>query len=174
MGNKVRIFVGAVLICAVGATATVALTGDPNALHSAEAALCFACLGVFAEFLSYNVASASYRATTVSIPFLATIFLAPTWVSLAFIAGVSLVVAIIIRKGPPLKGIFNIAQFVLSSAIAIGIYRALGGTPWLVRLEFNWIAYLTTYLAFGIVNNVLVTTVVTFEHGKNHPELGGV
>lgn len=164
MGNKVRLFVGAIVICAVGGTLALVPSGDPNALRSAEAGLCFGCLGMFAEFLTYNIKQ-QRRETIVAIPFLATIFLAPTWVALVFITGVS-VVSAVIRGRSALKSVFNVAQFVFVSTIAIGIYRALGGTPWLVRFEFNWVAYVAAYFAFIVINKVLVTAVVTLAEEK--------
>lgn len=164
MVNKVRIFVGVVLASAAVGTLALATAGDPNPLLSAKAGFCFACLGIFAELLTYN-SEQHRRETVVSIPFLATIFLAPTWVSLVFITGVS-VASAVIRRRSALKSIFNVAQFVLLSTISMGIYRALGGTPWLVRFEFNWIAYIAAYFAFILVNNFLVTTVVALAEDK--------
>ncbi len=119
---------------------------------------------MFAEFLTFNIKQ-QRRETIVAIPFLAMIFLAPTWVSLVFITGVS-VVSAVIRRRSALKSVFNVAQFVLVSTIAIGIYRALGGTPWLVRFEFNWVAYIAAYFAFIVINKALVTTVVTLAEEK--------
>jgi len=164
MGNKVRLFVATVAICAAGGVAASAAAGDPNALRSAEAALCFAFLGIFAQFLRYNK-DADISATIVFIPFLATIFLAPTWVSLVAIAGVAYVGASI-KKQSTLKSVFNIAQYVLISAIAIGVYRLLGGAPWLVRFEFNWVAYIVAFTAFVLLNAFLVTAVVALSEDR--------
>jgi putative nucleotidyltransferase with HDIG domain len=164
MSNKVRAFVAGVVVCSLGGLAAFVADGDPNPLRSAQAAACFAFLGVFAQFLSYNVDSK--RASTVLlIPFLATIYLAPTWVSLVAIGGVAIVGAVI-NKRSALKSVFNIAKGLLSGSMAIAAYRAFGGTPWLERFEFNWLAYIAAYAAFLWVNNFLVATAVRLQDNE--------
>ena len=164
MSNKVKVYVAAVVACAIGALAGFTASGDPSPLRSAEAAACFACLGIFAEFLSYNV-EAQKALTVVVIPFLATIYLAPTWVALVAFGGVALIGAVI-HKRPAVKGAFNVAKGVLSGAIAIAVYRTFGGTPWLERFDFNWFAYIAAYATYLSVNNLLVTTVVRLQEGE--------
>jgi putative nucleotidyltransferase with HDIG domain len=164
MAIKVRAFVSAVVTGAVIGLVVLIAAGDPNALRSAEAALCFACLGIFAQFLTYNL-DAKRLSTIVFIPFLATIFLAPTWVSLVAITGVALV-GTIIKKRSTLKSVFNVAQWLLSAGVAVVTYRVFGGTPWLVRFEFNWFAYIAAYSVFLLINNILIRTVVSLEEAK--------
>src|SRR5579864_1174232 len=132
MSNKVRAFVVIVVVCSIGGFAALVAAGDPNALRSAEAALCFACLGIFAQFLAYSLDS-TRTATMVVIPFLATIFLAPTWVALVTIGGVAIAGNIIAkRKRSTLQNVFNVAQWTVSGIAAITTYRLLGGPAWLV------------------------------------------
>ena len=126
MSNKVRVFVAAVVVAAVFGLAALIASGDPITIRSAQAAACFACLGIFAQFLSYSV-DRKRASTVLLIPFLSTIYLAPTWVSLVAIAGVATVGAVIIKR-PAVKSTFNVAKALLSGALAIAVYRAFGGT----------------------------------------------
>jgi putative nucleotidyltransferase with HDIG domain len=162
--NKVGIFVFTVVGCALFSAVALFVVGDANATQSAEAALCFAFLGVFAQFLRYRF-DANTSATIVFLPFLATLFLAPTWVALVAIAVVGYIGAIIMKQ-TSLKKLFNIAQYVLISAIAIVIYRELGGTSWLIQFQFNWVAYLGAFTAFVLLNATLVAAVVTLSDDK--------
>ena len=162
--NKVTVFVSAIVAAALVGAAALFVAGDPNAMQSAEAGLCFAFLGIFAQFLRYRF-DANTAATIVFLPFLATLFLAPTWVSLVAIAFVAYVGAII-KKQSWMKKIFNIAQFVLISAIAIGVYRQLGGVSWLIHFQFDWVAYLGAFTAFVVLNSLLVAGVVTLSDDK--------
>lgn len=168
MSNKVRVYVATVVVSASLGLAALVAAGDDNALRSAQAAACFACLGVFAQFLSYRV-EAKKAITVVAIPFLATIYLAPTWVSLVAFGGVAVVGAVINRR-PTVKNVFNVAKGLLTGALAIAVYRVLGGTPWLVRFDFNWLAYVAAYVTYLLVNSLLVTTVVRLHEGD---EAGG-
>jgi putative nucleotidyltransferase with HDIG domain len=166
--NKVSVFVFTVVGCAILGAAALAVAGDPNAIQSAEAALCFAFLGIFAQFLRYRF-DANTSATIVFLPFLATLFLAPTWVSLVAIAAVAYIGAVI-KKQTWLKKFFNIAQYVLISAIAIAVYRELGGISWLIHFEFNWLAYLGAFATFVLLNATLVAGVVTLSDNKRFAE----
>ena len=122
MSNKVRVYVATVVVSASLGLAALVAAGDDNGLRSAQAAACFACLGVFAQFLSYRV-EAKKAIPVVAIPFLATIYLAPTWVSLVAFGGVAVVGAAINRR-PTVKNVFNVAKGVLTGALAIAVYRA--------------------------------------------------
>lgn len=163
MSTRVRTFVAIVVVLAAAGVFSLAQVGDPNPARSAQAALCFACLAIFAEFLRYTL-EGNIAATIVFIPFLAAIFLVPTWVSLVAIGTVAFV-STRLQKQTRVKSVFNIAQYVLTSTVAILVYRLLGGSAWLTRFDFRWAPYIAAYAAFAIVNNLLVTTVVTLAKG---------
>ncbi len=146
-----------------GVAALIA-SGDPNTIRSAQAAACFACLGIFAQFLSYNL-DRKRTSTVLLIPFLSMICLAPTWISLVAIAGVATVGAVI-SKRPVGKSTFNVAKVLLSGALAIAVYRIFGGRPWLAQFEFNWFAYIGAYATFLLVNNLLVAAFLRLQEDE--------
>jgi putative nucleotidyltransferase with HDIG domain len=164
MPNKVKAFVGAVVLLAASGFAALVYVGDPNAIRSAEAGLCFACLGIFGQYLSYNL-DAQRQGHPGTIPFLATIFLAPTWVALVAIGVVQAAGGVINRRSR-LKNIFNVAQQLLSGAVAIAAYRLLGGTAGLARPQLNWLAYVAADAALLSVNYLLVLCVITLAEPK--------
>ncbi len=92
--------------------------------------------------------------------------MAPTWVALAAIGGVATVGAVIMKRSA-LKSTFNVCKTLLSGALAIAVYRALGGTAWLVRFDFNWFAYVGAYATYLLVNNLLVATFLRLQDDES-------
>jgi putative nucleotidyltransferase with HDIG domain len=164
MKGKVHAYVFAVTLCALGSAVAVARLGDANWVASAQAALCFAFLGIFAQLLKYKT-DADTAATIVFIPFLATLFLAPTWIAISAI-GIVAVAGALIRGQSPLKATFNVAQYVVAGSVAIWVYRSLGGVPLLTRLEFSWIAYVPAFAVFVLLNGFLVCVAIALSGDK--------
>ena len=122
-----------------------------------EAAICFAMLGFLGQMLPYASGPAVGGASSF-LPFLTAGVLAPNWigciaVSLAVLAG-----AVALRR-PGVKTVFNVAQLTLAIALAIIVYRALGGQP-LVTSTNNVPAYLGLVLTFASVNAFAVSGVI--------------
>jgi HD-GYP domain-containing protein (c-di-GMP phosphodiesterase class II) len=164
MKGRVQAYVVVVTLCALTAAAGIGMLGDPTPLTSSQAAVCFAFLGVFAQLLRYKP-DADTAATIVFIPFLATLFLAPTWVAIIAIAVVALIGAVI-RGQSRLKATFNISQYVVIASAAIAVYRSLGGLPLLSRPEFNWPAYVAAFSVFVLLNGLLVCVAVAMSEAK--------
>ena len=149
-------------VTGVFALATIAFVGlylgapeiDPQ---QAKAALSFATLGLVAHLLSYSVGQL-IGGSSAFLPFLTAAVLAPSWVGCAAIT-VAFLMSALATRGPSIKVLFNVAQVALAVALAILVYRGLGGEA-LISSAKNIPAYVGLVLTFATVNTVAVSGVV--------------
>jgi putative nucleotidyltransferase with HDIG domain len=115
-------------------------------------------LAIFAHLLQYKP-DAHTTTSVVFVPYLATAFLAPTWVAIVGIA-VAATIAETITHRARVKAFFNVGQYVVANTAAICVYRILGGNALLSHLQFRWIAYVAAYSSFVLLNGLLVCLAV--------------
>lgn len=154
---RVTAYVTGVFILAAAACAGLYFVAPGFDARQGEAALYFATLGLLAHLLSYSVGQL-IGGSSAFLPFLTAAVLAPTWVGCAAITSAVLASALAAR-GPTIKVLFNVAQSALAVALAILVYRSLGGEPLLSNAK-NIPAYLGLVLTFATVNTVAVSGVV--------------
>ena len=150
-------YVSGVFALAVAACVALYLVApeiDPN---QARAAFYFAALGLVAHLLSYSVGQL-IGGSSAFLPFLTAAVLAPSWVGCAAITSAFLASALAAR-GSGIKVLFNVGQIALAMALAILVYRALGGEA-LISSAQNIPAYVGLVLTFTTVNIVAVSGVV--------------
>ena len=130
----------------------------------ANAALCFAILGFLAQMLAYSTGQAVGGSSSF-LPFLTAAVLAPTWIGCVAVAGSVLSSAVALRR-PGVKTVFNVAQLTLAIALAILVYRSLGGEP-LIGGTTNVPAYIGLVLTFASVNALAVSGVVAVSERRS-------
>ena len=65
-----------------------------------------------------------------------------------------------VRKKPPIKILFNVAQHVVSLSVASWVYQGLGGLSSLTHFAFDWKATASSIVAYFALNSTFVTAVV--------------
>jgi putative nucleotidyltransferase with HDIG domain len=130
----------------------------------AQAAICFATLGFLGQMLAYSTGPAVGGASSF-LPFLTAAVLAPNWVTCAAVATAVLSSAMALRR-PSVKTVFNVAQLTLAIALAIIVYRALGGQP-LISSSKNVPAYVGLVLTFASVNALAVSGVIAVSERRH-------
>lgn len=156
------------LVCAIALAAGTALyfVAPPADDFSIGTIATLAVLALVAELMVFLLP----RGATGSIsfvPYMATLMLVPNFAALAAVGSANAIAQIAKRRGP-LKIAFNSSQLVLSYAVAIAVYRWLGGTS-LLDLRDLPIATITraiglpatvAYSCVFAINTFLVSQVV--------------
>ena len=150
-------YVTGVFVLAATACGALYLAAPEIDPHQTRAALYFAGLGLVAHLLGYSVGQ-FVGGSSAFLPFLTAAVLAPSWVGCSAITGAFLASALAAR-GPSIKVLFNVAQVALAMALAILVYRQLGGQA-LISSAQNIPAYVGLVLTFATVNTVAVSGVV--------------
>jgi HD-GYP domain-containing protein (c-di-GMP phosphodiesterase class II) len=127
MVKRVSAFVALIGVAAASAAAVVAYWLPPATPSHLAAVLVLCALGLVADLLMYRLPHGA-AGSIAFIPLLAAALISPNVLTVAGIGGVSLI-AQIQRRGSFTKTLFNVAQLVLASSVAILAYSALGGVP---------------------------------------------
>ena len=157
------------IVCVIAAilmAAVIATSGAVDAATRNGVAL-LAVLAVVAEALGFLLPNAA-SGSIAYIPYLASVLIAPNWATLLAV--------IIVRVGtellqhrPSEKRIFNVAQHVVTIALAIACYKSLGGQSLLDASEQS-LAFITSrfgvaaFVAFSVAmvaNTLLVVGAIT-------------
>ena len=105
--------------------------------------------------------------TITFIPLSASVVLFGPAAAVLFIAIVGTVAEFLIRRKSLDRGIFNTAQYLVSTAIAGWVFGALGGTP--LALLDEWTTQLLPFAAFGlcllILNQIFVSLAIALNQG---------
>ncbi|MHB1329702.1 MAG: HD-GYP domain-containing protein [Gemmatimonadales bacterium] len=137
--------------------------------------MCFATLGFFAQALGHKIGNGA-EGDISFLPFLTIALLSPSMTAVATVAVAVAVTQVSVRRDP-LKGVFNVAQYVMSVSVGIIVYRLLSGTSFLaypvsfaaiaaepLRLLVPCVALVTVFLA---VNNFAVSGAIAVSGGRS-------
>lgn len=127
MRMRVSAFVALVTIAAVISAIVVGLVLPGASPEHTGAVLLLCVLGLIADLLMYRLPHAA-SGSIAFIPLLAAALISPTLLAVLGIGGVTLI-AQIQRRSSFTKTVFNVAQLVLASAVALLVYAAVGGLP---------------------------------------------
>jgi len=122
----------------------------------------FAVLGFLsaASYLKLRVGRSETSSSVAFIPYIAAVLLLDTGWAVSITAAAELAAEYGVRKRPPVKIVFNVAQEVLSVALASWTYHAWGGLSSLTQFHFAPLAAAAAALTFFVVNSTAVTLVV--------------
>jgi HD-GYP domain-containing protein (c-di-GMP phosphodiesterase class II) len=127
MSVRVSAFVALITIAAALGLVVVAYALPGAAPQHLNAVLVLCVLGLIADLLMYRMPHAA-SGSIAFIPLLAAALISPSVLTVIGIGAVTLI-AQIQRRSSFTKTLFNVAQLVLSSSVALLAYHALGGTP---------------------------------------------
>jgi hypothetical protein len=162
MTTRVHIYVGSLVLLGAAATGWVYFLNPTVSMPLASAAMLFAALGGVCEMLAYKKAARSESGSIAFFPMLASVAVAPHWVTVLMLT----VSAAVVEVAHPqrrvlIKGIFNVAQATLWVSVAILVYKALGGMSFLEqRLPVPWLALAGILLVFALLNSAALSGVI--------------
>jgi HD domain-containing protein len=172
MAKSVRTYVGSlVIVSALAALAVYRI--DPGADASlVKAAICFATLSALCELLAYKKAARSESGSIAFLPMLASVVVAPHWLTVFCLAIAGCVVETHRNRSAMIKGLFNIAQATLWLSVAILAYRGLGGYSLLdTARPLRLPAFGVTLLAFAVLNSAALAGVIAISENQSFWEL---
>ncbi len=135
-----------------------------QALHW-NAVAAFAALGFLSEatYLRLRVGQSETNASVAFIPFLASLLLFDTGWAVSIAAVAELGVEYAVRKKPPIKIVFNVAQLIVSLSLASWVYQGLGGVTSLTHFRLTpegAVAIGAAVVTYFVVNTTAVTAAV--------------
>src|SRR5688572_23350080 len=167
MANRIRIYVGSLVVLASAAGALVYVSAPGVSWAWTKAAICFAVLSAVCGMLEYQKVARSEAGSIAFLPILASVLVAPNWITVCAVGLATAFVEVASRRAL-IKGVFNVSQAVFWISVAILSYRALGGTPLLEpNARLNFIAFGAALLVFAIVNSSALAGAIAISEGKN-------
>jgi putative nucleotidyltransferase with HDIG domain len=163
MTVRVRLFVFAMMAAAV--VCMLAASWDVPAADQARhwnAVAAFAVLGFLSEatYLRLRVGQGETNASVAFIPFIASLLLFDTGWAVCVAAAGELGVEYAVRKKPPIKILFNVAQLTVSLSLASWAFHSLGGVSSLTNWRFYPPATALAVATYFVANSTAVTTAV--------------
>lgn len=169
MRLRISVVVATVIAAAAGiSVAAFVVTPEPP-LASLPIVLGLGCFALVAELLDYRMPQGGQGSIAI-IPFLAIALMATSWHGIAVVAAVELAVQAM-RKRPPLKLVFNVAQASLSVAVGSLVYGIAGGDSFANADSFqatvtaNASAALLSLAGVAFTNTVSVSAVIAASNG---------
>jgi putative nucleotidyltransferase with HDIG domain len=166
MRIQVRIYV--LLVVAAAAACVLVAGWDVPSADGARfwnALVAFAVLGFLCEasYLKVRIGRSDTTSSVAFIPYIAAVLLLDTGWAVTIAAAANFAAEYGVRKRPPAKIVFNVAQVMLSVALASLIYQIYDvryGQPSLTHFHFAPIPTAAAVLTFFVVNTTAVTAVV--------------
>ena len=167
MQSTLRMYVGAVTVLAAGSLLLVDWATLSSLPPDAWAGLLtLIILGLVSESLSLTtkVGGSSGSQSITFLPLLACVLLFGPVPTLILHAATGAFGEVIVRRNEPIKSIFNISQYLLSTVVAGFVFHALGGVPQGVRdapFVFQLVPLVGFLLAFLVINQGAVAVAIT-------------
>ena len=165
MLNRIQGYVAVVAASAVGGSAHLPATPFALPARWGVAVACLVGWGLIAQIHRHRISSAS-SASIASIPYLAGAFLVPSWESI-FVIVVAETILGALKRLPPIKWVFNVAQLALAFGLAIFVYRVLGGSALLNASPFRALPYCVAVGTFFCANTLAVSGAVAISEKRN-------
>jgi HD-GYP domain-containing protein (c-di-GMP phosphodiesterase class II) len=164
MSTRIHQYVAVVTAGAIGAAVALFLRDPTIPQEYARASLTFGMISMLAEALRYQTSRESTGSLSF-IPLLASAAIAPHWLCVAAV-GMAALTAQVFTKRAPLKATFNTAQAVLSAALGIVAYLAVGGRPLHNIGDSGSLSLFALFLVFSLTNSVCVAGAVGIVSGR--------
>ena len=97
---------------------------------------------------------------------LASVIVAPSWITVACLGAATVVVEAAARR-VPIKGIFNVAQAMFWVACAILAYRYMGGAALAQPTRVNYTAFAAALAAFAFLHTSALAGAISISEGKS-------
>jgi hypothetical protein len=161
MIDRIKLYVACLVILAVVAAAWVYRLAPTPTAAAVRAALLFGAFTCISGLLAYKKAARSEAGSVAFLPMLASVVVAPNWVTIVAIAIATTVVEVASRR-VALKATFNVFQAVLWVSAATLVYTFLGGQPLLANaVTVNYSAFIATLAVFATLNSSAVAGAIS-------------
>jgi len=172
MRNRINLFVAIVAVAALLSGLRLYAVAPAIPEGSTTPLLLLGTLAIVAEFLAYAI-SGSATGSIAFIPYLASVLIVPSWVSLALTTAIKVALHTA-RRTQGVKAVFNVSLHALTFAVAVLVYQRLGGVS---MSEFSRQSLLQTTAVIGlpamiaffasfVANSLFVGGVVALSSGK--------
>lgn len=166
MNRRVQLLVALIAVSALVSGLGLQRLHPSVSLAEARAIATVLALAIAAHLMPYQRASGGVSGSIAFIPLLASIYLAPVWLTVLAVAVCVVSLEVVIHR-PFLKGLFNVSQHALSAGLAIAVYVALGGESLLTNKEMQFVPMVSAALVFMATNGLAVSSVVGLSEGRN-------
>ncbi|NJL17954.1 MAG: HD-GYP domain-containing protein [Nitrospira sp.] len=148
---------------AIGAACLAGLYwSDPIVDASAfNAAVAFAVFSIFGALMPYSL-NERVAGSATFVPFLASVVLVPSWISVASAGAVILLSQVVQRTGRA-KTIFNVGQHLAALSCSVAAYRLVESRGAVYGGEISAVTLFLVFLAFFVANSAAVAAVVSAE-----------
>ncbi len=171
MPNRIRIYVSSLAITALLAASWVFATSQPVSWVSTKAAICFGALCAVCGLLQYQKVARNEAGSIAFLPILASVLVAPHWVTILAVGIATAFVEIVSRRAV-IKGIFNVAQPIMWSSVAVLSYRGLGGHSVLeANSELLFLPFVSTLVVFALLNSAAFAGAIAISERKKFSTL---
>jgi len=126
-----------------------------------EAAIAFAVFSVFGALMPYALSDKTIGNATF-VTFLASVVLAPSWITVLCAVSVVFVSQQLQRKDGA-KTLFNVGQHAVALSLSVVAYRATGAEGASYSGDFKPMPLVAAFLAFALANSTAVAAVVSAE-----------
>jgi HD-GYP domain-containing protein (c-di-GMP phosphodiesterase class II) len=165
MASRIRIYVGTLLLIALAAAVAVYAMAPAFSWDFLRAAAVFATLSAVCEMMAWKKAARSESGSISFLPILASVIVAPHWLTVVAVATATVAVQLANRR-ILIKTVFNIVQTVLWVALTILVYTGLGGHTLLESARPNLLAFIAILIVFAIVNSGAVAGAIAISEGE--------
>ncbi len=121
-------------------------------------AVAFSAMGMVAQAVSHSARKHS-GGSIAFLPFLTSLVLYPSWVSVVLVA-LAMLVGEARQKKANIKRAFNVAQYAAAVGVATAMYLWLGGKSIQVDEAWRPVPHISAVLGFLLINTTLVATAV--------------
>ena len=166
MRNRIRVYVSGLTLIALISSALVYRMDTGVTLVVFRAAAVFALLSAICEMLAYKKAGGSESGSIAFLPILASVIVAPNWITVAAVT-VATVAVQILKRRVFIKAVFNVAQVSLWVALAILTYRALGGASVIQGSGPYLPAFIAILLVFAVLNSAAVAGAIAISENQD-------
>lgn len=166
MSRGIRVYVSVISAIALTAAFLLYIANPLVSLDLLRAATVFAALTAACEMLAYKKTARNETGSIAFLPILASVIVAPSWVT---VAGVSIAYGVVQigKRRIFIKSVFNVAQAALWVSVAIAVYNALGGVS-LLKVSRPYLpAFVAIILVFGVLNSGAVAGVIAITEREN-------
>lgn len=171
MPKPIHVYVGLIVSTAAVAGATVFAWSPELTWDLAKAAISFAALSAVCGLMQYQKAARNEAGSIAFLPILASILVAPHWVTI-FAVGIAHLIVEILSRRALIKAVFNVAQPVMWVSIATLLYLSLGGTSILSPSStLKFIPFVSTLLVFAVLNSAAFAGAIAISESKKFSTL---
>ena len=166
MSNRIRVYVTSLVLLASATFAWVYRLAPELTRTSLKAAVWFALLALVSGLAAYKKGARRETGSIAFLPMLASVIVAPSWITVACLGAATVVVEAAARR-VPIKGIFNVAQAMFWVACAILAYRYMGGAALAQPTRVNYTAFAAALAAFAFLHTSALAGAISISEGKS-------